>query len=69
MAESITISVPKRMPITERISELGRQLSDWLHSLNEPLNFWRDKLELTKCEAKGSEYIYQYAIRRGVRAY
>ena len=69
MAESITISVPKSMPITERISELGRQLSDWLNSLNEPLHFWRDKLELTKCEANGGEHIYQYAIRRGARAY
>ena len=69
MAESITISVQKSMHITDRVSELSRQLSDLLHYLNEPLNSWRDKLELTKCEANGREYIYQYAITRGARTY
>jgi len=64
MDESITISLPTTMPLTERLSKVNKQLSEWLEALDRPLVIWKDKLKLEKCRRNNGEYIYHYAISR-----
>ncbi len=60
MIESKTVSLPKTMPLVERILETGKQISVWLNSFEKPYNVETDRLRLTKCELNGKEYIYHY---------
>lgn len=66
MAESTTISVPRRTPLSERISLVSGEISAWLKTLDSPFSIDKDTLRLTKCERDGKEYRYSYAIYRGV---
>jgi hypothetical protein len=61
MPESTMITLPKTMPLVERISEVNRQLSDWLKSL-EGFVCGRDALRLTKYEREAEKYSYHYII-------
>ena len=64
--ESITITIPRKMPRTNRVSEVGKQLSEWLQSLEKPYNFRNNMLRLKKIEQTEKEYIYYYEIQRKV---
>lgn len=64
MMETITITLPKKMPIANRIFETGSRLRDWLQDLHVFFNDERDKLQLTKWELKNTEYHYHYFIIR-----
>ena len=61
MPESTMITLPKTMPLVERISEVNRLLSEWLKTL-EGFVCGRDVLRLTKYERKAEKYSYHYII-------
>ena len=60
------ITLPANMPLDKRITEVGKQISDWMKTLDrQPPKSLKDeagKVFLTKCEKKNSEYSYQYSI-------
>ena len=62
MPESITISLPKDMPLRNRISEASKRLSEWLGSLGRTIEKMDDRLQLTQYKMTGSEHAYQYSI-------
>jgi hypothetical protein len=64
--ESIAITIPKKMPRPKKISEVSRQLSEWLESHEKPYNFRTNMLRLKKFEQTEKEYIYHYEIQRKV---
>lgn len=67
MAESITITLPKTMPLTKRVSEVNLQLSEWIETLETPFNIEKDTFQLRKFDQNESEYSYQYIINRDTR--
>jgi hypothetical protein len=67
MAESITITLPKTMPLTKRVSEVNLQLSEWIESLEPPFNVEKDTFQLRKFDQNENEYSYQYIISRDTR--
>lgn len=67
MAESITITLPKTMPLTKRVTEVNLQLSEWIESLETPFNVEKDTFQLRKCDRNENEYSYQYIINRDTR--
>jgi len=66
MAEQRTITLPKTMPLVERISSVSKEISGWLDSLEEPFNVEVDMMRLIKYERNG-HYSYHYVIDRAVR--
>jgi hypothetical protein len=66
MAEQRTITLPKTMPLVERISSVSKEISGWLDSLEEPFNVEVDMMRLIKYERNGY-YSYHYVIDRAVR--
>ena len=64
--ESVTITIPKKMRPTKRISEVSKQISEWLLSLEKPFNYNTNMLRLKKFEQTHKEYIYHYEIHRKV---
>lgn len=67
MAESITINLPKTMPLTKRVSEVNQRLSEWIVSLDTPFNVEKDTFQLRKCARNEKEFSYQYIISRDTR--
>ena len=65
MTESITITLPKKMPLAQRISEAASQIKKWLQVLEVAFNSERDKLHLRKSDLRNNEYRYRYAVVRG----
>lgn len=68
MFVSKTITIQRTMPLIERISEVSKQISEWLETLEKPFNLEKDMLRLTKYERKGGKYLYHYTVRRAVSA-
>jgi hypothetical protein len=64
MSQTKTITVPKTMPLVERISEVNQLVADWLKSLDRPYNVERDEVRLIGCEKNGRDYLYHYEIHR-----
>ncbi|MFC1580131.1 hypothetical protein ACFL4N_04400 [Thermodesulfobacteriota bacterium] len=62
--ETITITLPKKMPIGSRILETGRQLRAWAQDFHVLFNDEKDKLQFAKWEYKNAEYHYHYFIVR-----
>jgi hypothetical protein len=60
-----TIALPKRMPFEDRMSEVSRQISEWVDSFREVSNTASYKLRLTKVEKTDDEYKYHYSITLG----
>jgi len=68
MNESLTITLPKNMPLIRRISEISRRINEWLNSFDVAFNNEKDKLHLKKIQIKSKEYLYIYSIisRKGL---
>jgi hypothetical protein len=67
-----TIALPKRMPLTDRISEVSKQLSEWVRYTYIPPPGFRvldESLRLIKVTKTDVEYRYHYAITLGARAW
>jgi len=62
MLQSKTISLPSSMSVAERISEVKKQLQEWLASVQPPFRYSTDALRLKKHERVGREHIYEYEI-------
>jgi hypothetical protein len=60
--KSLTITLPKSMPLGNKLAEVSRQISEWLESLEKPLN--HRTLRLKKIEESDKDYIYHYEIQR-----
>jgi hypothetical protein len=67
MPESTTITLPKTMPVTERIPGVSRQISKWLKSLEKPFNIERDALHLAKYELNVKDFKYYYVLDRDIK--
>ena len=65
-SESITITLPKTMPCSDRVSEVGKRISEWLKSFEKPFNYRTNSLRLKECEKSHNEYIYRYEIYKKV---
>jgi hypothetical protein len=62
MNNSKTVTLPRTMPLTIRISEASRKISEWLRSLDRPFNHETDKLQLTRYERSETAFSYHYSI-------
>jgi len=60
--KKLSITLPKKMPLSMRISDASRQIKDWLKAADIALNNERHKLQMTKWEIKNREYHYHYSI-------
>jgi len=67
MPESTTITIPKTMPVTERIPGVSKQILEWLESLEEPFNLERDALHLAKYEQNVKNFKYYYVLDRDIK--
>ena len=65
-SESITITLPKTMPCSDRVSEVAKRISEWLKSFEKPFNYRTNSLRLEKCEKSHNEYIYRYETYKKV---
>lgn len=68
MPESITITLPKAMPMDERILGASKRISEWLESLEKPFNIKKDELLLTRYEQSDKDYSYRYIINRSMKS-
>ena len=59
--ESLTINLPKSMPLGNKLAEVSRQISEWLESLEKTFN--HKTLRLKKIEESDKDYIYHYEIQ------
>ena len=62
MMETITIRLPRKMPLSHQLSEVKRQLSAWLESIEEPFDVEKNRLKLAQFEINAKEYFYSYAV-------
>ncbi len=62
MFDSKLITLPRTMPLIERISEVSKQVFEWLESRDESFNDLTDIVRLKKCEKNTKEYGYHYEI-------
>ena len=62
MSESKTITLPATMPLGDQISEVNKQIVQWLESLDEPLENGADLLRLKKFERKDGKLNFHYEI-------
>ena len=60
--ESKIITLPKTAPLTERISEVNKQVAEWLTLLEMESDVETEDLRLSKCELDDKGYTYQYEI-------
>ena len=65
MPELIIINLPKNMPITERISAVSKELSQWVQTLDKPVKVGKDVIYLTHYHVNGG-YSYRYKIEREI---
>jgi len=66
MTEYKTITMPKTMPLVERISGVSEEIMAWLNSLDEPFNISLDVMHLVKCELN-DKYSYHYILDRAAK--
>ena len=59
-----TITLPKTIPLLNRIVHSKKQISEWLTSLERPFDFHTETLRLTKYNGYGKVYTYKYEIIR-----
>jgi hypothetical protein len=50
------------MPVTELVSEVSRQVLEWLHSYGTLWDEEKATLRLVKVEKTGKQYRYHYSI-------
>jgi len=67
LSESIIISIPKKLPLAERISNAKKKISRWTDSLDKPFDDKTDAVQLKKFEKNEKEFVYQYIIVREVK--
>jgi hypothetical protein len=61
------VILPNNLPLKEQISEVSRQISEWLRSLDVPSGFKvvDANLRLINITKTDEEYAYQYSITLG----
>jgi hypothetical protein len=62
--EYTTITLPKSMPLDERISEVSRKIGEWLSTLDNHTKEEFDGLRLAKYERTKKEHTYRYSVIR-----
>ena len=68
MPESIMITLPRAMPMVERILGVSKRISEWLESLEKPFKVEKDELLLTRYEQNDKDYSYHYIINRSMKS-
>ena len=70
MPESLTINLPRQMPVVKRISEVSNRISEWLQTQDRQFKSDKERLQLAEYERNDEEYIYHYSItaRKGLSA-
>ncbi|SPD76028.1 hypothetical protein PITCH_A80023 [uncultured Desulfobacterium sp.] len=64
MIEEKTINISKKIPLTERISLVSKEVSQWVDGLNKPFIVGKDIVCLANYKRNGS-HLYHYVIERG----
>jgi hypothetical protein len=67
MFASKNITLPKSIPLLERISTANKQISEWHQSLERRFDDQTDMLRLAKYEENDREYRYEYEIVRRMK--
>jgi hypothetical protein len=67
MVETTSITVPKTMTLSERLSEVNKRLLQWIESLERPFDDETDSFQLSRCEATDDGYSYHYVINRDAK--
>ena len=62
MTNSKTIAIPKNTALSEQISEVKKQLKEWLRSLEPPFKHYRDGLRLKRYATTGRKHIFEYEL-------
>jgi len=62
MTNSKTIAIPKNTALSEQISEVKKQLREWLRSLEPPFRYPRDALRLKRYEKGGRKHVFEYEV-------
>jgi len=60
--ETITIRLSREMPLAHQLSEVKRQLSVWLESLERPFDVEKHRLKLAQIQMNTEEYHYSYSM-------
>jgi hypothetical protein len=63
MFETKTITLPKDMSLKQQISEVARQLREWVHSFGKQHHLARNGLRLVEVEQTHRERIFHYSVR------
>ena len=64
MIDFKTFTLPRTMPLHERISETGRQIREWIHSHKSGFDCATDHLRLAGFKKKSDLYSYRYEFLR-----
>jgi hypothetical protein len=62
MTTSKTIAIPKNTALSEQISEVKKQLHEWLGSLEPPFKQYKDGLRLKRYATTGRKHIFEYEL-------
>lgn len=62
MPENLVVTLPKDMPLTERILEASRQIKEWIKSLEDKVEGGAERLQLVKSEQTKDSFKYYYSI-------
>ena len=63
--ESITITLPRKMHLSVRISETGMRIRDWLQAIGGKFSNEKYRLRLTGWDLKNNEYHYHFTLIYG----
>jgi len=62
MTNSKTIAIPKNRALSEQISEVKKQLQEWLRLLEPPSKYPKDGLRLKRYETVGRKHVFEYEL-------
>jgi hypothetical protein len=62
MVENITIRLPRKMSVSDQLSEVKKQLSAWLQTLERPYDVEKHCLKLSQFQKNATEYRYSYSM-------
>jgi hypothetical protein len=65
-SNTITITLPITMPLSERIHTVSQRIAEWISTFDEPFDLNTDVIHLAKYE-RNAKHSYHYVIDRAVK--
>jgi hypothetical protein len=62
MARAKEVTVSKSIPLDERVHTVGRQLREWIQSLDTPVDPENNALRLIGTTRRNKDFVYRYRI-------